>query len=417
MPKTNLELPSVDEIDFELKELPKQREAKADVKSLQKEVQDTQQIFDKLKQNLDILKEQEFQIELKKAAQKEKEFKLKEYEKRFHENIEIIETLKQSLLGLNNEFEKNKKKLEYYKELSVQVSNKLDSQNNNLMSYDKKLSITEQSAKENEQAGILLENKIVEMEGIIKDLKQKSQQNEEVLFKLREMIKKLDKEKFFENKKHQFYKQKFLDLINSKHINIESMDSLKRKNMDLEELNKKLEYDGNLFEDKLKEVSDTLIKTQHELESKEKLFQEQNEKIKEIKKKSIENLTIFHALKEKSDKLEKLNKELLERNSLLEEKTREHLALLKKLKEQLEFKDSDSQEETDKIKKEYEKKLKNLIEKNTTIEIGLRAHINFLNQEIEALKGIIKEKEAKEKEILSNINLKFGSLIGENKEK
>ena len=66
MPGKNLELPSVDEIDFELKETQEKKESKVDAKSLQKEIVETQGIFSKLKDNLDKLKEEEFQIELKK---------------------------------------------------------------------------------------------------------------------------------------------------------------------------------------------------------------------------------------------------------------------------------------------------------------------------------------------------------------
>lgn len=413
MPEKNLELPSVDEIDFELKELPKKKEVKADVKSLQKEVQNTQQIFDQLKENLDKLKEQEFEFELKKVSQHERDLKLKEYEKKLNENIGVIESLKSSLLGLNNEYEKNKKKLEYYKQLAVSLSSQLDKQKPALEKYNKELFYAKKRAKEGEEAGILLEQKIVELEKIIAALKEEVRTNEGTRDILKKLLKKTEQDKFLESKKHEYYKRQFLDSIDSKHVTIDSIDFLKKKALKLEETNKRLETDNLLLEQKLKEMSDSFVMAQNSLENKEKMFETQNEKIKEMKKKSIENLTSFHALKERSEKLEKLNKELIERNDLLEKKTNEHLVLLKKLKEQLEFKDSDIQEEIDKTKKEYEKKLKKMIEQSTTKEIELRAYIKSLNEKTESLTNIIKEKEAKEKELLSNINFRFRSLMGE----
>jgi hypothetical protein len=203
--------------------------------------------------------------------------------------------------------------------------------------------------------------------------------------------------------------------MNSKHVNIDSIDSLKKRNLVLQEINEKLDKENKFMTEKLDEMSSSFLKAEMELKSKKKLFEDQENKMKEIKKKSIENLTLFQTMKEKSEKLEKINRSLTERNSLLEKKTKEHLDLLKNLKQELDYKSADVQEELDKEKEKYDKKLKDAIENSTKREIELRAYVKTLKEQLESLKNLVKEKEVKEKQLLSTINSNFRSLIGEEK--
>jgi len=416
MAEKNLDLPSVDEIDFELKEIPEKETFEPDTKKLRTKILETEQIFKNLKDRLDKLKQEEEQFELKKEEWAVQEKRIEDYKKKLKESMSVIEIMKQTLGEVNLELEKNNKKSEYYKNKCIELSTNLDSATTKLNTIQKQYFYFENKIREVSKTNSYLRNYMGKMDEVISNLKTSIIKKDQLNNRLTEVLEFITRRKLKESKKGEFYKSQYLDSIGKGKPSIEDFSRIKTEQVAQDKKYQILLENNMLLEGKLKEVTEALIKLQQEFDSKQNLFNEREEKIKEMKKKSIYNLTDHEALKEKSDKIEKMYKEATERNEILEQKTKDHLVLLKELKDRLADREATFEERIETIKKENETKVKILIEQNTKTELELRAQIKMLKAQIERQQTVLKEKERREKEIISNLNMKFSSLLGKDLE-
>jgi hypothetical protein len=277
----------------------------------------------------------------------------------------------------------------------------------------KRFDFLEKKNKELSETNRILDERIYEMEGIISKFKKELEEKEQLYKRLKRIFDFVTNVSQRDRKQKEYYKLLNLWLMKKKFSDKKDYPKLKQKLTAIENENKHLEVSNKKLQEEYKKVSNILEKIRSEFDAKKNFFEEQDKKVKEIKKKAIQSLTNYQVMKEKNEEIEKRYKEVLARNSFLEEKTREHMTLLKQLKERLLEERTSTTEDIEMIKKQYEDKIKQLIEQNNNTEIALRSQIKILKAQLERQKHILKEKDRREKEIISNVSEKLKFLIQE----